>query len=156
MHTRSKRLLFFLFVSVWGWGSATPFSPFLPSRVRREKGEEEAQRRSERTRSPYLRVRGEIGRKERPRAGPVVPGRSEAQNAPKRLVLNAFRKHLGLGVGHSFLSIPSITRKVRDRERRSPEEAREDLISLLRVREEDMGEGTAQRRPERTRSLYYA
>ena len=42
-----------LFVSVWGWGSATPFSLFLPSRVRSETEEGEAQRRPERTRSPY-------------------------------------------------------------------------------------------------------
>ena len=76
--------------------------------------------------------------------------------APKRLVSNAFRKRLGLGVGHSFLSIPSITRKERGRGRRGPEEAREDRISLLRVREEDREEGETQRRPERTRSLYYA
>ena len=86
---------------------------------------------------------------------------------------------MGLGVGHSFLSILSITRKERDRGRRGPEEAREDQISLLRVRKEigrkekprggqrgpdllitrkrgNREEGEAQRRPARTRYPYYA
>ena len=48
-------------------------------------------------------------------------------------------------LGHSFLSMPSISRKERRRGRRGPEETREDQISLLRVREG----------PERSRSPDY-
>ena len=95
--------------------------------------------------SRRLHVREEKGGRRGPEEVQWSPDAPELKNAPKRLVFNAFRKRLGRGVGHSVLSIPSITRKERNRGRRGPEEIREDQNSLLRVREG----------PERSRSPYY-